>query len=152
MTCEDQVLSAFKWGEDNFGPVHILVNSAGVFTEELLSEGKLQTWKTSFEVNVLGLCLATREAVKMMRKHDVSGHIVHINSIAGHHVGFTPKMNVYPATKFAITALTETLRQELTLLGTRIRVTVSLGVVLGVDFDWGCRVLVRGWFLASSRF
>ncbi|KAJ3651589.1 hypothetical protein Zmor_017619 [Zophobas morio] len=66
-----------------------------------------------------------------MRKHDIKGHIIHINSIGGHKVSPVPKVNVYPATKFAITALTETLRQELNALGSKIRVTsVSPGLVV----------------------
>ena len=60
-----------------------------------------------------------------MKKHKIDdGHIIHINSAAGHRV-FSPQFNVYPASKFAVTALTETLRQELNSLGTKIRVTVS---------------------------
>ena len=105
--------------------MHVLVNNAGYLSEELLTEGNTETWKRGFDINVLAPCIATREAVKIMRKHDIKGHIIHINSIGGHKVSPVPKVNVYPATKFAITALTETLRQELNALGSKIRVTVS---------------------------
>ena len=60
-----------------------------------------------------------------MKKYMIDDdHIIHINSVGGHRV-YTPQFNVYPASKFAVTALTETLRQELNSLGTKIRVTVS---------------------------
>ena len=125
LTREDEILSAFKWTEDNLGHVHVLVNNAAFISEELLVEGNTETWKRSFDVNVLALCIATREAVKIMRENDIKGHIVHINSISGHNVVYVPKNNVYTATKFAVTALTETLRQELNVLGSKIKVSVS---------------------------
>jgi NADP+-dependent farnesol dehydrogenase len=48
-----------------------------------------------------------------MKEHDIDGHIVHLNSIAGHVVHNVPSFSVYPASKFAVTALTESLRLEL---------------------------------------
>ncbi|KAJ3664441.1 hypothetical protein Zmor_000005 [Zophobas morio] len=128
---EDEILSAFKWTEDNLGHVHVLVNNAAFLSEELLTEGNTETWRRGFDINVIALCVATREAVKIMRKNDIKGHIVHINSISGHEVVALPGSNVYSATKFAVTALTETLRQELNTLGSKIRVTsVSPGLVV----------------------
>lgn len=94
--------------------------------EELLTEGKTEDWRKEFDVNVLGLCIATREAVKIMRANNIDGHIIHINSILGHRVAVEPKLNVYPATKHAVTALTETLRQELNSLKSKIKVTVNI--------------------------
>ena len=87
-------------------------------------EGKTEDWKAIFDVNVLGLCIATREAVKIMKENNINGHIVHINSIAGHKLINIPGLNVYPGSKYAVTALTETLRQELNHLGLKIKVTV----------------------------
>ncbi|KAJ3651610.1 hypothetical protein Zmor_017639 [Zophobas morio] len=65
-----------------------------------------------------------------MKENKINGHIVHINSIAGHKVINVNAMSVYPASKFAVTALTETLRQELNHLGLKIKVTsISPGFV-----------------------
>lgn len=77
-------------------------------------------------MNVLGLCTCTREAVKIMKEHGIDGHVVHINSIAGHYVPqlSKPVLNVYPASKYAVTALTETLMHELRSQGSKIKVTV----------------------------
>ena len=129
LTREDEILSAFKWIEENLGHLHVLVNDAAFVSEELLTEGNTEIWKRGFDVNVVAPCFTTREAVKIMRKNDIKGHIIHINSVAGHKVSPVPKMNVYAATKHAITALSETLRQELNALGSKIRVTVSRSFV-----------------------
>ncbi|EFA05382.1 farnesol dehydrogenase [Tribolium castaneum] len=127
---EDDILKAFKWIEENLGPVHILINNAGVAKETTLVDGDTEAWRNVLDVNVLGLCIATREAIKSMKKHDIKGHIVHINSLCGHRVPNFPGMNIYPASKHAVTALTETLRQELNFVGSKIKITsVSPGLV-----------------------
>ena len=125
MTKEEDILKVFKWSKDNLGPVHILVNNAGRVAHTNLTEGKTEDWKSVFDLNVLGLCIATREAVKIMKENKINGHIVHVNSIVGHQVVNYPGLNVYPASKFAVTALTETLRQELNHQGLKIKITVS---------------------------
>lgn len=79
---------------------------------------------------MFGLCVATREAVEDMRRSGVDGHVVHINSVLGHQVLQVPNFNVYPASKFAVTALTETLRRELLELGSKIKITVRDNFIL----------------------
>jgi NADP-dependent 3-hydroxy acid dehydrogenase YdfG len=82
------------------------------------------------EVNVLGLCIATREAIEDMERRGVAGHVVHVSSMAGHRIP-GPDSGLYAATKFAVRALTEALRQELRARKSPIRVTaVSPGHVL----------------------
>ncbi|KAJ3660772.1 hypothetical protein Zmor_005204 [Zophobas morio] len=126
---EEDVLQAFKWTSENVGPVHILINNAGIIQQTNLTEGDTDKWKKIFDTNVLGLCIATREAVKIMKANQIDGHIVHINSVVGHTVPNYPGQNVYPASKYAVTALTETLRQELNHLELKIKITsVSPGV------------------------
>lgn len=120
---EEDILEAFRWITENVGPVHILVNNAGIMRPDGLLDGTSDDWKEIFDINVLGLCVATREAIKIMRANSIDGHIVHINSISGHTITYFPNLNVYPASKFAVTALTETLRQELNSLGSKIKIT-----------------------------
>jgi len=65
-----------------------------------------------------------------MRANNIDGHIIHINSINGHIVPNFPGLSLYPASKHAVTALTETLRQELNQIGSKIKITsVSPGAV-----------------------
>ncbi|RZC35196.1 adh short, KR, NAD binding 10, and/or Epimerase domain containing protein, partial [Asbolus verrucosus] len=130
ITNEEDVIEAFRWASDNLGPVHILVNNAGILQQTNLIDGDTEKWKKTLDTNVLGLCIATREAIKIMRTNNIDGHIVHLNSIAGHGTTNFPFANIYPATKHAVTALTETLRQELNQLALKIKITsVSPGVV-----------------------
>jgi len=130
ITEEEEILKAFQWVKTNFGAVHILINNAGFLKESLLTEGKTEDWKRILDINVLALSIATREAIKSMRDNNINGHIIHINSINGHKVPPAPGVNMYPASKHAVTALTETLRQELNSLGSKIKISsVSPGLV-----------------------
>ncbi|XP_063930027.1 farnesol dehydrogenase-like [Zophobas morio] len=131
---EDDILKSFNWITEKIGPIHVLVNNAGLSRNSTLLEGATKDWKRVFEVNVIALCICTREAIRIMRRYNVAGHIIHMNSIAGHKVPIMPEpsLNVYPASKFAVTALTETLRQELRFAGSRIKITsISPGLVRG---------------------
>jgi len=120
---EGDIVAAFKWIKENVGPVHILVNNAGIIRGTDLINGDTKMWKEILDTNVIGLCVATREAVKDMRANNVDGHIIHINSVVGHIVPNLPQFNVYPASKHAVTALTETLRQELNSIGSKIKIS-----------------------------
>jgi len=64
-----------------------------------------------------------------MERRGVAGHVVHVSSMAGHRIP-GPDAGVYAATKFAVRALTEGLRQELRARKSPIRVTaISPGYV-----------------------
>ncbi|KAJ8943905.1 hypothetical protein NQ318_019513 [Aromia moschata] len=137
---EEDVLKAFAWVKENLGPIHILVNNAGMARKGNIHDGDTEEWKRVFKVNVLGLCIATREAIKDMKANNIDGHIIHINSIVGHQA--YSGTSVYPASKFAVTALAETLRLELNSLKSKIKITsISPGLVdteiLPQDFDLG---------------
>ncbi|KAK5646292.1 hypothetical protein RI129_004756 [Pyrocoelia pectoralis] len=129
ITKEEDILNAFEWIDEHLGAIHILVNCAGVIRITNLTEGSTKLWREVFDTNVMGLCIATREAVRSMRKNNVDGHIVHLNSIAGHKVCPLPNVNVTAASKHSVTALTETLRQELNSIGCKIKISsISPGV------------------------
>lgn len=126
LTEECDVLKAFEWIKINLGSVHILVNNAGcAMANANLINGDTDLWRKTLDLNVLGLCVVTRETVKCMRENNVDGHIININSVGGHKVPICPKFNVYSASKFAVTALTETFRQELNSVGGKIKITVG---------------------------
>ncbi|XP_018576645.1 farnesol dehydrogenase isoform X2 [Anoplophora glabripennis] len=123
LTKEEEIVNAFKWVKEKLGPVHVLINNAGFLKQNSLVDGDIQIWRNTLNVNVLGLSIATREAVRDMRANKVDGHIIHINSEVGHQVPSFPQFNLYPASKFAVTALAETLRLELLNLKLKIKIT-----------------------------
>ncbi|KAF5298270.1 hypothetical protein FQR65_LT09781 [Abscondita terminalis] len=120
---EEDILAAFKWAEKKVGHVHILINNVGVRKPTNLTSGNTELWRNMFDTNFLGLCIASREALKVMIRNNIAGHIINMNSIFGHKVSCGPQTSVYPATKFAVTAVTETLRQELNSIGSKAKVT-----------------------------
>uniref|UniRef100_A0A1B0CSZ2 Dehydrogenase n=2 Tax=Lutzomyia longipalpis TaxID=7200 RepID=A0A1B0CSZ2_LUTLO len=89
----------------------------------------------------MGVINCTREAVASMRDRDVAGQVIHINSLLGHKVTMPPSgansnLNVYPATKFAISALTESYQFEMVAENRKIKFSsVSPGVVATEFFD-----------------
>jgi 17beta-estradiol 17-dehydrogenase / 3beta-hydroxysteroid 3-dehydrogenase len=125
---EAQILEMFGDLQTRFGGVDVLVNNAGLGHHAPLLHGDTQAWREMLEVNVLALCVCTREAVRQMRAKGTPGQIVHVSSMAGHRV--PGGSGVYSATKFAVRSLTEALRRELREAGVPIRVgAVSPGFV-----------------------
>lgn len=130
MRVESDIVRAFEWTTKNVGNIQVLVNNAGVVSKSNLTEGATEDWRMILETNVLGLCIATREASKIMKANKTEGHIIHINSIAGHYHQYFPTIGVYGASKHAVTNLTEILRQEMVAQKTNIKVTsISPGFV-----------------------
>ncbi|KAG8232939.1 hypothetical protein J437_LFUL018547 [Ladona fulva] len=84
-----------------------------------------------FETNVFGLFMCTNAAMDLLKEKGVNdGHIIHINSVAGHQNVPIPGMSIYTASKHAVTVMTEGLRKELADLNSGIRVTsISPGFV-----------------------
>ena len=99
----------------------MLVNNAGLGHNAPLTSGSTDAWREMLEVNVLALCVCTREAISDMRRRGDEGHVFHVSSMSAHRV--PSGSGVYSATKFAVRSLTEGLRQELRGLGSGIRVT-----------------------------
>lgn len=128
---EDDIKSTFKWVEKNYGGVDILVNNAGIFrTATIIGEGNSEAMRDTVKTNILAAVFCIREAFRSMKTRENPGHIIIINSIVGQRVGNITEFpmgssNIYPPTKYAITALTEVVRQELLMEETKIKITVS---------------------------
>jgi NADP-dependent 3-hydroxy acid dehydrogenase YdfG len=125
---EAQIADLFDDVRKSFGGVDVLVNNAGLGRNAPLLAGPVASWREMLDLNVLALCICTKEAVTDMRARGDEGHVIHVSSMAGHRV--PQGSGVYSATKFAVRSLTEGLRQELRAAGSRIRVTsISPGFV-----------------------
>ncbi|MBA3815461.1 MAG: SDR family NAD(P)-dependent oxidoreductase [Parachlamydiaceae bacterium] len=105
---------------EKFATPDILINNAG------LVRGLHNIWETSpdqwnevIDINVKGILTTCFQVIPRMLKRN-SGHIINIGSISGH--DSYPGGGVYCATKYAVTALTDTLRKE--LVATPLRVSM----------------------------
>jgi NADP-dependent 3-hydroxy acid dehydrogenase YdfG len=109
VTDRDQVKEAFDKAKDEFGGVDILVNNAGVMHLSMLDKLWVDEWMNMVDVNIKGVMHATAEALPHMidKKY---GHIINISSVAGRRV--MKGGSVYSATKYAVRAFSEGLRQE----------------------------------------
>jgi 3-oxoacyl-[acyl-carrier protein] reductase len=98
-----------------FGQLDVLVNNAGIYEFLPLEQVTEEHFHKQFNVNVLGLILATQEAV---RQFPSTSSIINISSVAG--ISPAPGGSVYSATKAAVDAVTKSLARELG--GRKIRV------------------------------
>jgi NADP-dependent 3-hydroxy acid dehydrogenase YdfG len=111
---------------EKWGSVDILVNNAGLMPLSFVKNLKIDEWDQMIDVNIKGVLYCTGAVVSHMLEKK-SGHIVNISSVAGRVV--FPAGSVYCATKHAITAFSEGLREELSVRK-NIRVTcIEPGVV-----------------------
>lgn len=106
---EAEVERLFAEAKAAFGSVDVLVNNAGVYRFAPIEQFSEEDFRWHFDVNVLGLLFATREAVKHFGEK--GGSIINIGSVATE-VAW-PQTSVYTATKAAVASITKTLANEL---------------------------------------
>ncbi|KAG0726367.1 Dehydrogenase/reductase SDR family member 11 [Chionoecetes opilio] len=124
ITKDDQVVSMFARIKRELGGVDVCVNNAGLAVFKDLLEGSPEEWRRMLDLNVVALCLCTREAVASMRERGVDdGHVIHLNSITGHYIPELPGFHFYCGTKQMVTTLTEALRLELRRANSKIRIS-----------------------------
>jgi serine 3-dehydrogenase len=126
LTARASVESALIQLPSNWLEIDILINNAGLSRGlDKLYQGSYQDWEEMIDTNIKGLLYFTRAIVPGMVSRE-RGHVVNLGSIAGHQT--YPNGNVYCATKAAVRAISEGLKQD--LLGTPVRVTsVDPGMV-----------------------
>jgi 3-oxoacyl-[acyl-carrier protein] reductase len=106
---EADIVRLFAETKKAFERLDILVNNAGVYEFGPLENVTAEQYHRMFDVNVLGLILATREAVKLIGPS--GGSIINIGSVAGTSPPATT--TVYSATKGAVDTVTKALSKEL---------------------------------------
>ncbi|XP_015518244.2 farnesol dehydrogenase isoform X1 [Neodiprion lecontei] len=131
LTKEEDILAAFRWIKAQWGGVDVLVNNAGVFKLSTLTNGHTEDWKHILDINVLAVCICTRESMQLMEDREHC-HVINICSVAGHRIpNLVPSfLHVYPASKHALRAISDSLRAECARNKRRIKVTnLSPGTV-----------------------
>jgi 3-oxoacyl-[acyl-carrier protein] reductase len=99
----------FTETRQKFDRLDILVNNAGIYEFSPLESVTAEHFHKQFNLNVLGLILATQEAVKLFGP--AGGSVVNISSVVA--TAAPPNASVYSATKAAVNAITRSLAQEL---------------------------------------
>ncbi|MEH2327231.1 MAG: SDR family oxidoreductase [Nostoc sp.] len=119
-----------QFAKDKFGRVDVIFNNAGVMPLSPMNALKVQEWDNMINVNIHGVLNGIAAGLPIMEGQG-GGQFINTASIAAHTVG--PTSAVYSATKYAVWAISDGLRQE----SKNIRVTIiSPGVVeteLGSD-------------------
>lgn len=103
---------------DAIGELDILINCAGVAPKASLLGGGYEHFAELLEVNVLALTYCAQRALRLFPQS--GGHIINVSSMSGHRV--PPSGGFYAPTKFAVRAITDSLRYELKASGNLTRV------------------------------
>jgi len=125
VTDGNAIETAIKAGVDAFGPVGCLINNAGVM---LLGQAATQSpseWSQMLNVNVMGVLNGIHAVLSDMRARN-TGTIINISSVAGRKT--FPNHAAYCATKFAVHALTENIREEVAMDNVRV-IVIAPGAV-----------------------
>lgn len=117
VTSLEEMQAFVEFAKDKFGRLDVMVNNAGIMPLSKLEILKIDEWNHMIDVNIRGVLHGITAALPLFKQQH-SGQFVNISSIGGHKV--YPTAAVYCATKFAVWAISEGLRQE----STDIRVTV----------------------------
>jgi len=99
------------------GGVDILVNNAGLMPLAPMLEGRVDEWERTIDVNLKGLLYAMHAVLPGMARRK-RGHIVNIGSVAGRFA--FPGAAVYCGTKFAVRAISDSLRREMIQYSVRV--------------------------------
>lgn len=109
VTQSEQVKQLVDAAVERYGRIDVLINNAGLMPHSPLERLKVADWDRMIDVNIKGVLYGIAAALPYMQQQK-SGHIINVSSVAGHKV--RPGSAVYAATKHAVLALSEGLRQE----------------------------------------
>jgi len=121
----DQVKRLVDAAVQTYRRIDVMINNAGLMPQALLERLKIDEWNRMIDVNIKGVLYGIAAALPHM-KQQKAGHFINVSSVAGHRVG--PGFAVYAATKYAVRALSEGLRQEVKPYNIRTTV-ISPGAV-----------------------
>ncbi len=125
VTHREQVQRLVDRAVQMHGRIDVIINNAGLMPHSPLERGRVEDWERMIDVNIKGVLYGIAAALPYMRARK-SGHVINVASVAGHKVG--PGGAVYAATKHAVRAISEGLRQEVKPYGIRSTI-ISPGAV-----------------------
>lgn len=125
VTQRQQLQKLVDQAVDTYGRIDVMLNNAGLMPLAPLEMLKTDEWDQMIDVNFKGVLNGIAAALPQM-KEQKSGHFINVSSVYGHKLG--PAATVYCATKFAVRALSEGLRQEVKPYNIRTTV-ISPGAV-----------------------
>jgi len=125
VTRRDEVKSLVDAAVGNYGRIDVMINNAGLMPQAPLKQLKVDEWDRMIDVNIKGVLYGIAAALPHMQRQK-SGHFINVSYVAGHRLG--PGFAVYAATKHAVRALSEGLRQEVKPYNIRTTV-ISPGAV-----------------------
>jgi len=125
VTDASQVKKLVDIAVETYGRVDVIINNAGLMPYSPLERLKIEDWNRMIDVNIKGVLYGIAAVLPYM-KEQKGGHIINVSSVAGHKVN--PGGAVYSATKYAVRALSEGLRQEVKPYNIRTTV-ISPGAV-----------------------
>lgn len=125
VTKSEQVKKLVESAVAAYGRIDVMINNAGLMPHSPLERLKIDDWDRMIDVNIKGVLYGIAAALPYMQAQK-SGHIINVSSVAGHKV--RPGSAVYAATKHAVRALSEGLRQEVKPYNIRTTV-ISPGAV-----------------------
>ena len=121
----DQVKRLVDAASQTYGRIDVMINNAGLMPQAPLERLKIDEWERMIDVNIKGVLYGIAAALPHMKRQK-AGHFINVSSVAGHKVG--QGFAVYAATKYAVRALSEGLRQEVKPYNIRTTV-ISPGAV-----------------------
>ena len=107
---EPEVEAAVADAIQRWGGLDVMVANAGIGAPGFLADLALEDWQRVLDVNLTGVFLCARHAMRVMREQDRGGSIVVMSSVAGLHG--TPMLGAYGPTKAAVLQLVQTLALE----------------------------------------
>ncbi|WP_405747616.1 SDR family oxidoreductase [Streptomyces canus] len=119
---------------ERFGRIDVLVNNAGLMLFSFWKDGAMDDWNRMIDVNIRGYLNGVHAVLPVMLRQK-AGHILNMDSVAGHQVG--DGAGVYSSTKFFVQAMTESMRRELGVREGIKASTISPGVI---DTGWADKV------------
>lgn len=109
VTDRTQVQALVDAAVQRFGRIDVLLNNAGLMQQSPLERLKVDEWDNMIDINIKGVLYGVAAALPHMQTQK-TGHMIFVSSVAGHKV--TPAGVIYSATKHAVRAIAEGLRQE----------------------------------------